>query len=64
LGEITAQGALARRESRGSHYRVDYPDRDDPHWLRHTIARLDGPEPRLSYSDVDTSLYKPEQRVY
>ncbi len=64
LGEITAQGALARRESRGSHYRVDYPDRDDAHWLRHTIARLDGPEPRLSCGDVDTSLYEPEQRIY
>jgi succinate dehydrogenase / fumarate reductase flavoprotein subunit len=64
LGEITARGALARRESRGSHFRVDHPQRDDAQWLKHTIARLDGQEPRFSYPDVDTSLYEPEQRVY
>jgi len=64
LGEITAQGALARRESRGSHFRVDHPGRDDAHWLKHTIARLDGQEPHFSYAEVDTSLHEPEQRVY
>jgi succinate dehydrogenase / fumarate reductase flavoprotein subunit len=64
LGEITAQGALARRESRGSHFRVDHPARDDAHWLKHTVARLDDQEPRFSCADVDTSLYEPEQRTY
>ena len=38
LAEITAAGALARTESRGSHFRSDYPDRDDAHWLKHTVA--------------------------
>lgn len=64
LGEITAKGALARRESRGSHYRTDYPKRDDTEWLRHTIARLEGDEVVFSHSEVDVSRYEPEERKY
>jgi len=64
LGEITSRGALARRESRGSHFRTDYPQRDDAHWLKHTIARLDGDEVQLSYAPVDTALYAPQERTY
>ncbi len=64
LGEITARGALARTESRGSHFRTDYPERNDGAWLRHTIARLDGGEVELSYSDVDVSRYEPQERTY
>ncbi|NUQ65917.1 MAG: FAD-dependent oxidoreductase [Pirellulales bacterium] len=64
LGEITARGALAREESRGSHFRSDFPDRDDRQWLRHTLARRDGEEVRLSYADVDLSLHEPSQRTY
>ena len=47
LAEITAAGALARRESRGSHFRTDFPTRDDAQWLKHTLARLDGDEIQL-----------------
>src|SRR5207244_10191183 len=36
--EATIHGALARTESRGAHYRTDYTQRDDAHWLRHTLA--------------------------
>jgi succinate dehydrogenase / fumarate reductase flavoprotein subunit len=64
LAEATAAGALARQESRGSHFRRDFPARDDGRWLKHTLARLDGDEIRLSYSDVDTSLYEPQERTY
>jgi len=64
MGEITARGALARTESRGSHFRTDYPDRNDTDWLKHTVARLDGDEIRLSYGDVDTSHYEPKKRTY
>jgi succinate dehydrogenase / fumarate reductase flavoprotein subunit len=64
LGEITARGALARSESRGSHFRSDYPRRNDAEWLKHTIARLDGDELRLSYAAVDTSLCEPSERRY
>ncbi len=64
LGEITARGALARQESRGSHFRTDYNHRDDSQWLKHTIARLDGERITLSYTDVDTSHYEPKERTY
>ncbi len=64
LGEITARGALARTESRGSHFRTDHPERNDGEWLRHTIARLDGDEVELSYAEVDVSRYEPQQRTY
>jgi len=43
---------------------VDYPERDDARWLKHTVAQLEDHEPRFSYADVDTSLHEPERRVY
>jgi succinate dehydrogenase / fumarate reductase, flavoprotein subunit len=64
LGEIIARGALERKESRGSHFRTDFPKRDDPNWLKHTLATIDGEDIRLSYSEVDTSLYEPKERTY
>jgi succinate dehydrogenase / fumarate reductase, flavoprotein subunit len=64
LAEITARGALARKESRGSHFRKDHPERNDSQWLRHTLARREGEEFCLEYSDVDTRLYEPQQRTY
>ena len=64
LSEITAKGALARRESRGSHYRTDYPTRDDQNWLRHTVVRLENNEVVFSDSPVDVSRYEPEERKY
>ncbi len=39
VAELVAQAALIREESRGGHYRVDYPDRDDTHWNRHVTLR-------------------------
>lgn len=64
LGEITAKGALARQESRGSHFRTDYPKRNDPDWLKHTEGRVEGSEVILSYTKVDTSRYEPKERTY
>jgi succinate dehydrogenase / fumarate reductase flavoprotein subunit len=64
LAEITARGALVRKESRGSHSRTDYPKRNDAEWLKHTIARLDGDEVKLSYSDVDIEHFEPKERTY
>jgi succinate dehydrogenase / fumarate reductase flavoprotein subunit len=64
VAEIIARGALARKESRGSHFRSDFPVRNDADWLKHTLARLDGQEIGLSYSNVDTSLYAPQERTY
>ena len=64
LAEIIARGALARRESRGSHFRSDYPQRDDAQWLKHTLATLDGERIAISYREVDVSLYEPKERTY
>jgi succinate dehydrogenase / fumarate reductase flavoprotein subunit len=64
LAEVIVEGALARKESRGSHFRLDYPDRDDRHWLRHTLAFKTMDEPRLEYKDVTITKFPPEKRTY
>lgn len=66
LAKVITAGALARDESRGSHYKPEFPERDDEAWLRTTLAAydpaLDGP--RLSYEEVDLSLIEPRKRDY
>ena len=64
MGEITARGALNRRESRGSHFRTDYTKRNDAEWLKHTIAKWDGEEIALSAQDVEITQYEPKERTY
>ncbi len=64
LAEVIVEGALARKESRGSHFRLDYPDRDDQHWLRHTLAYRTSDGPRLEYKNVTITNYPPEKRIY
>ena len=65
-GEAILAGAIARRESRGSHYRTDYPDRDDGQFLKTTIAKYDADNdsPILGYEDVPTPLVEPRARTY
>jgi len=59
-------GALMRDESRGAHYKPEFPARDDEKFLKATIAEYDSAAdcPRISYAPVDTSLIPPRSRTY
>jgi succinate dehydrogenase / fumarate reductase flavoprotein subunit len=64
LARVITLGALNRNESRGAHYKPDYPNRDDEKFLKTTIAEYSGEGPVLSYEAVDVSLLKPRTRDY
>ncbi len=66
LSRVIAQGARLRNESRGAHYKPDFPERDDANFLKTTKAQFaaDADEPRLELEPVDTSLLPPRPRRY
>lgn len=64
LARVITLGALQRNESRGAHYKPEFPERDDENWLKTTKAEYTPEGPRLSYEPVDTSLIKPRKRRY
>lgn len=64
LARVITLGALARNESRGAHYKPEFPERDDENWLKTTLARWSPDGPVLSYEPVDVSLIKPRPRHY
>ncbi|WP_409270850.1 succinate dehydrogenase flavoprotein subunit [Neobacillus sp. SCS-31] len=66
LARVITIGALNRDESRGAHYKPDFPERDDDNFLKTTMAKFVGPKsaPAFHYEDVDTSLIQPRKRDY
>lgn len=66
MAEAILQGALLRNESRGAHYKPDFPERDDARFLKTTVATYDaaGNAPVIAYEAVDTSLVAPRARTY
>jgi len=64
ISEMIVAGALVREESRGSHWRTDFPTRDDQRWLKHTMARYAPEGPQFSYTEVEITDYEPKARTY
>ena len=66
LARVVAQGAAMRDESRGAHYKPDFPERDDKNWLKTTKASFapDVDEPRFEFEPIDVSLVPLRPRRY
>jgi succinate dehydrogenase / fumarate reductase flavoprotein subunit len=64
LARVIVKGARLRDESRGAHYKPDFPNRDDENFLKTTKAAFVDGAPQISYEDVDIQYIKPRPRVY
>ncbi len=64
LARVITLGALNRNESRGAHYKPDFPERNDEEWLKTTIAEYSEESPIFSYEAVDIGLIEPRKRDY
>ncbi|MFC5469548.1 succinate dehydrogenase flavoprotein subunit [Cohnella suwonensis] len=64
LAESMTVSALLRDESRGAHYKPEFPERDDDNFLKTSKATWTAEGPQISYEEVDTSLIKPRKRDY
>jgi succinate dehydrogenase flavoprotein subunit len=64
LAKVITLGALERDETRGAHYKPEFPERDDAHWLKTTKAGFHGGKICIEYEQVDTSLLPPRERKY
>lgn len=66
LARVITIGALNRDESRGAHYKPDFPERNDEEFMKTTMANFTGPKtaPAFHYEDIDVSLIEPRKRDY
>ncbi|MFQ5797654.1 MAG: succinate dehydrogenase flavoprotein subunit [Bacteroidota bacterium] len=64
LSEVLVFCALARQESRGGHYREDFPKRDDAEWLKHTLAYRKNGSFELKFKPVVITRFQPKERKY
>jgi succinate dehydrogenase / fumarate reductase flavoprotein subunit len=64
LARVITMGALERNETRGAHYKPEFPDRDDANWLKTTKASYNGGSIKLEYEPVDVSQIPPRERKY
>lgn len=64
LSAVLVASALARQESRGAHYREDFPKRDDVNWLKNTLAYSTPNGIELKYKPVAITRFQPQERKY
>ena len=62
--ETIVAGALERKESRGAHYLLDNPNRDDENWLKHVVLYYTPEGPRVEYQPVSITKWQPQARTY
>ena len=62
--EVILVSAVAREESRGAHFREDFPKRDDKRWLKHSLAFLAPEGPNITDKPVTITLFQPKARTY
>ena len=64
LARAIILAALARNESRGAHYKPDFPNRDDENWMKTTKAKFTPKGPAFEYEAVEAKYIKPIARRY
>jgi succinate dehydrogenase / fumarate reductase flavoprotein subunit len=64
IAEAVLLGALHRRESRGAHFREDFPTRADQSYLKHTLIFQTPKGPAVKYKPVKITRFQPEARIY